>query len=103
LAVTKRDLVVRISKETGMIQQDVYAVIQKTLDYITDGLAEGDHIEFRDFGVFEVCTRKSRVGRNPNRPDYVVQIPERRVVKFKPGKEMKRRILNSEDPSAPSA
>ena len=90
--MTKRDLVVRISKETGMIQQDVYAVIQKTLDYITDGLVEGEHIEFRDFGVFEVCTRKSRIGRNPNQPDHVVQIPERRVVKFKPGKEMKKRI-----------
>ena len=90
--MTKRDLVVRISKETGMIQQDVYTVIQKTLDYITDGLVEGDHIEFRDFGVFEVCTRKSRVGRNPNQPHHVVQIPERRVVKFKPGKEMKLRI-----------
>lgn len=93
--MTKRDLVVRISKETGMIQQDVYTVIQKTLDYITEGLAQGEHIEFRDFGVFEVCTRKSRVGRNPNQPDNVVQIPERRVVKFKPGKQMKQHIMNS--------
>ena len=99
--MTKRDLVVRISKETGMIQQDVYTVIQKTLDYITDGLVEGDHIEFRDFGVFEVCTRKSRVGRNPNRPDHVVQIPERRVVKFKPGKQMKQRI-HPVEPASPA-
>ena len=93
--MTKRDLVVRISKETGMIQEDVYTVIQKTLDYITEGLSDGEHIEFRDFGVFEICTRKSRVGRNPNRPDHVVQIPERKVVKFKPGKRMKMLILDS--------
>ncbi len=97
--MTKRELVVRISKETGVIQEDVYAVIQKTLDYITEGLAQGEHIEFRDFGVFEVCTRKSRVGRNPNQPDHVVQIPERRVVKFKPGKQMKQRILDSGAPA----
>ncbi len=87
--MTKRDLVVRISDETGLIQQDVYEVIQKTLDYIVEGLAEGKTIEFRNFGVFEVRSRKPRVGRNPNKPAQVVAIPERKVVKFKPGKVMK--------------
>lgn len=93
--MTKRELVVRISKESGITQEDVYAVVQKTLDYITEALLKGDHVEFRDFGVFEVCTRKSRIGRNPNRPSVVVQIPERRVVKFKPGKRMKETVLGS--------
>jgi len=87
--MTKRDLVVRISNETGIVQEDVYAVIQKMLDYITEGLAKGKHIEFRDFGVFEVCRRKPRIGRNPNKPEIAVQIPERKIVKFKPGKKMK--------------
>jgi nucleoid DNA-binding protein len=95
LAMTKRELVVRISKETGIIQEDVYTVIQKSLDYITDALVNGEHIEFRDFGVFEVTRRKSRIGRNPNRPADVVEIPERKVVKFKPGKMMKARVLKS--------
>ena len=94
--MTKRDLVVRISKETGIIQEDVYTVIQKTLDYITEALTQGKHVEFRDFGVFEVHLRKSRIGRNPNKPDHVVQIPERKVVKFKPGKKMKALVLNSQ-------
>ena len=91
--MTKRDLVVRIAKEMGLVQEDVYTVIQKTLNYITDGLAAGEHVEFRDFGVFEVCKRKARIGRNPNKPETVVQIPERRVVKFKPGKIMKKRVM----------
>lgn len=93
--MTKRELVVRISKETGIIQEDVQTVVQKFLDYITEGLVRGEHIEFRDFGVFEVCVRKSRVGRNPNKPEAVVQIPERKIVKFKPGKMMKERVLQS--------
>lgn len=92
--MTKRELVVRISKDTGLIQEDVYTVIQKTLDYVTEALIKGDHIEFRDFGVFEVTKRKARVGRNPNRPADVVDIPERRVVKFKPGKKMKAQVLS---------
>jgi nucleoid DNA-binding protein len=93
--MTKRDLVVRISRETGLGQGDVFTVLQKTLDYITEALAKGDHVEFRDFGVFEVCTRKARIGRNPNKPDNTVQIPERRVVKFKPGKVMKADVLKA--------
>ena len=90
--MTKRDLVVRISEETGLIQQDVYAVIQKTLDYIVEALSKGETIEFRNFGVFEVRQRKQRIGRNPNKPEQVVTIPERKVVKFKPGKIMKQLI-----------
>ena len=90
--MTKRDLVVRISNETVMVQQDVFAVMQKTLDYIVESLARGETVEFRNFGVFEVRTRKQRVGRNPSKPDQVVTIPERRVVKFKPGKIMRQLV-----------
>jgi nucleoid DNA-binding protein len=90
--MTKRDLVMRIADETGLIQQDVYAVIQKSLDYIVDALDEGDTVEFRNFGVFEVRERKQRIGRNPNKPEHTVPIPERNVVKFKAGKRMKETI-----------
>ena len=93
--MTKRELVVRIAEETELSQQQVFAVVQKTLDYITDSLEKGENIEFRDFGVFEIKTRKPRIGRNPNKPENTVVIPERRVVKFKPGKEMKARVLKS--------
>jgi nucleoid DNA-binding protein len=90
--MTKRDLVMRISEETGLIQQDVFAVLQRTLDYIIEALAKGDTVEFRNFGVFEVKHRKRRVGRNPNQPDHLVTIPDRKVVKFKPGRIMKLKI-----------
>lgn len=90
--MTKRDLVMRIADETGLIQQDVYAVIQKSLDYIVEALEQNDTVEFRNFGVFEVRERKQRIGRNPNRPEHVVTIPARKVVKFKPGKIMRQKI-----------
>jgi nucleoid DNA-binding protein len=82
----------RIAEETGLIQQDVYAVIQKTLDYIVESLDRGETVEFRNFGVFEVRKRKQRIGRNPNKPEHVVTIPSRKVVKFKPGKIMREKI-----------
>lgn len=91
--LTKRDLVVRISNETGLVQQSVFDVIQKTLDYVTDALAEGRNVELRNFGVFEVRLTKSRVGRNPNKPETDVVIPARATVKFKAGKVMRQRVL----------
>ena len=91
--MTKRDLVMRIAKETGLVQQDVFAVLQKTLDYIVGSLAKGESVEFRNFGVFEVRIRKSRIGRNPNKPTHVVTIPTRKVVKFKMGRVMKALVM----------
>src|SRR3974377_2193220 len=93
MTLTKRDLVTRISNETGLVQQQVLDVVQKTLDYIAEALAKGDKVELRNFGVFEVKVRKARIGRNPNAPETDVPIPERSVVKFKAGKEMRAEVL----------
>ena len=91
--LTKRDLVMQISKKTGLTQQEVFSVIQLTLDGITDALSTGGDVELRNFGVFEVRLTKSRVGRNPNKPEHVVVIPARATVKFKSGKIMRQRVL----------
>ena len=93
MTMTKRDLVVRVARQVNMKQSDVMDIIQLTLDTITEELAAGNNIEFRNFGVFEVLTRKARVGRNPNSPKQEVKIPERAVVKFKPGKEMRKLVV----------
>src|ERR1700756_2480543 len=93
MTMTKRDLVIRISTETGLVQQQVLDVVQKTLHYISAAVAKGETVELRNFGVFEVKVRKARVGRNPNAPETDVPIPARAVVKFKPGKEMRAEVL----------
>ena len=93
MTLTKRDLVIRISEETRLTQAEVLDVVQKTLDYIAESLSKADKVELRNFGVFEVKTRKARVGRNPNAPETDVPIPARSVVKFKPGKEMAAYVI----------
>ena len=93
MTLTKRDLVIRISDETGLKQQQTFSVVQRTLDYIAEALGKGDKVELRNFGVFEVKIRKARVGRNPNAPAVDVPIPQRAVVKFKAGKEMRAAVL----------
>ena len=61
--MTKKDIVMKISEDTGLKQIDVKVAVQKTLDYITGALAMGNTVELRNFGVFKVKTRKPRIGR----------------------------------------
>jgi nucleoid DNA-binding protein len=100
--MTKRDLVVRISEETGLVQQTVLEIVQKVFDYISEALAKGEKTELRNFGVFEVKLRQARVGRNPNAPNSDVRIPPRAVVKFKAGKEMREVVLKLTPKAAPT-
>ena len=81
-----------ISNETGMVQHQVFDVVQRTLDHLTDALAKGDTVELRNFGVFEVRLTKARVGRNPNKPETSFVIPPRATVKFKSGKIMRQKV-----------
>jgi nucleoid DNA-binding protein len=90
--LTKRDIVVAISNQTGMVQHEVFDVVQRTLDQITDSLAKNVAVELRNFGVFQPRLTKPRVGRNPNQPGSSFVIPSRATVKFKAGKIMRQRV-----------
>jgi len=90
--LTKRDIVLDIYEKTGFPQKEVRETVQLTLDAIASALAQGRNVELRNFGVFEVQVRKSRIGRNPNKPEHDVVIPTRAVIKFKAGKELKAEL-----------
>lgn len=90
--VTKRDIVVKVSNQTGFNQADVYDIIQNLLDTVTEELSVGNTVVMRNFGAFQVREVKGKIGRNPKDPAKAVPIPARAVVKFKPGKEMKEKV-----------
>lgn len=92
---TKKDLVQEICQDQNLQPQLVKAVVQNFLDKMVDALAKGERLEFRHFGVFEVVSRKAKVGRNPKKADVSIVIPARRAVKFTPGKTMKA-LMNGE-------
>lgn len=82
--VTKKEIVMKVANDTNLTQVDVKRVVQKTLDVIMESLENGETVELRNFGVFKVKHRKSRLGRNP-RTGEEVPVPEKKVVVFKPG------------------
>jgi nucleoid DNA-binding protein len=89
--VTKKEIVKTISDETGLNQQQIKQVVQKTFDSIVQTLVEEGRIELRNFGVFQVRPRAARKARNP-RTGRQVEVPEKFVVSFKPGKIMEERV-----------
>ena len=89
--MTKKEIVLKIAEEADLKQTDVKRVVQKTFDHIIESLFRGETVELRNFGVFKVKTRKPRIGRNP-KTGTTVPIPERRVVSFKAGMIMKKKV-----------
>lgn len=91
MALTKKDLVMAVARETAITQVDVKRVIQRTLERVIESLKEGKTIELRNFGVFKVRQRAPRRGRNP-KTGQEVPVPPKRVVVFKPGLLMRQDI-----------
>jgi integration host factor subunit beta len=93
--VTKKEIVKTISEEIGLTQLKTKEIVQKTFDAIVEALVEERRIELRNFGVFEVKERAARKARNP-RTGERVDVPEKMVVTFKPGKEMEEKVRQLE-------
>lgn len=89
--ITKKELVNRIATKTGQTKVITKQVIQLFLDAIIDELGAGNRLEFREFGVFEIKKRAARTAQNP-RTLQKVEVPAKRVVKFKVGRLMKERV-----------
>jgi len=100
--VTKRELVAEISERLGYTQNEVASVVQAALDLIIDSLAQGERLEIRNFGVFEVKGRDARMGRNP-RTGEEVPIERKRIASFKPGKALKEWVQRSPVSEAPAS
>ena len=100
--MTKKEIVKAISEEIGLTQLKTKEIVQKTFDAIVETLVRDRRIELRNFGVFEVKKRAARKARNP-RTGERVDVAEKYVVTFKPGKEMEERVLKLEQEAAAAA
>lgn len=102
--MTKSELVKKLlSKYSNLYQKDVKRIVDLMFDEISAALVRGDRVELRGFGAFSTRSRKSRVARNPKTNEKVF-LGERRVVYYRPGKELKDRVDNfSGDKSGGSA
>ena len=92
--MTKSGLIETIAAQTPHIsKKDTEIVVNTIFDSMRDALVDGDRIEIRGFGSFQVRERASRTGRNP-KTGVAVEIQRKRVPFFKVGKELRERVNN---------
>ncbi|MDJ0520753.1 MAG: HU family DNA-binding protein [Planctomycetota bacterium] len=98
--ITKKELVARIAEKTNQTKVVAKDIIQMFLDEIIRELGRGNRLEFREFGVFEIKERAARKAQNPRTLEKV-DVPAKRVVKFKVGRLMKERVARMPAPDEP--
>lgn len=88
----RSELLQALAKENPELRtEDVERAVDTFFDEIAERLAQGGRVELRGFGAFSTRQRDARKGRNPRTGDSV-EVPEKRVPYFKPGKEMRVRL-----------
>ncbi|OQW94461.1 MAG: integration host factor subunit beta [Beggiatoa sp. IS2] len=90
--MTKSELIEAISlKQTQLAPKDIDMAVKALLEHMAQSLADGERIEIRGFGSFSLHHRPPRKGRNPKTGEPV-DLPEKYVPHFKPGKELRDRV-----------
>jgi integration host factor subunit beta len=88
----RSELLQALARENPELRiEDVERAVDTFFDEMAESLADGGRVELRGFGAFSTRQREARKGRNPRTGD-TVDVPEKRVPYFKPGKEMRARL-----------
>jgi len=97
MTITKKEIIREVSDRTGMDLHTVRDMVQAMFDCMCEGLADDQHIEIRNFGIFKVKKTPKRKARNPKNKT-VITVPSKKHIHFKPGRLMKLRINQSDAP-----
>ena len=93
--LTKADLVEEVARTAQLTKKQAEAIVNLVFQTIIDSLREGSKIELRGFGSFRIRNRGARLGRNPKTGERV-EVPPKRIPYFKPGKELKEQLNQTE-------
>jgi len=95
--MTKSELIEAIGrKQTQLPYKDVELSVKTLIEQLAQALATGERIEIRGFGSFCLHFRPPRIGRNPKTGEAVA-LSGKYVPHFKPGKELRERVIGSID------
>ena len=99
--LTKADLIEEILRITELPRKESETIVETIFDSIIGSLQKGQKIEIRGFGSFRTRERRGRIGRNP-KTGAKVDVPAKKIPFFKPSKELKDFVNNSEAQAAPA-
>jgi len=86
--MTKAELVTAIAKGAGITKKQADDALKAAVESVSNALKKGERVAIPGLGIFSVRERAARKGRNPRTGD-VIDIPARKVVVFKPAKDLR--------------
>ena len=89
--MNRNNLIDQIADTTGSSKLDAEQIVDAVLGQIAEALRNGEKVDLRGFGSFQVSEKKERQGRNP-RTGETMMIPAKKVAVFKPSKELAERV-----------
>ena len=89
--MNKGELVQEVANQTGLTKKTSREAVDAIISAMTDSLNREEKVTLVGFGTFQVMGRKARRGRNP-RTGETIQIPAKKVPKFRPGKGLKEKV-----------
>ncbi|HDN59385.1 MAG TPA: HU family DNA-binding protein [Candidatus Marinimicrobia bacterium] len=89
--MNKGELVDRMAKSAGIFKSAADKALNGFMEAVTESLNTGEKVTLVGFGTFSVTERKARTGRNP-RTGKPMEIPAKKVVKFKPGTKLSESV-----------
>ena len=99
--MTKADLIEEVSRVVEMTRKESEVIVEAIFDSIVRSLRNADKIEIRGFGSFRTRQRQARIGRNP-KTGTRVEVPAKKIPYFKPSKELKDVVNNSDGSGEPA-
>ena len=83
----KQDIVGEVVNRTGLSKTKAKIAVEAVFETMKRSMEQGERIELRGFGVFNIRPRKTGIGRNPRTGQEVI-IPPGKAVRFKSGKDL---------------
>lgn len=90
--MNKAEFIEKVAEKAMMSKKEAAIAVDATFKIIAEALASGDSVRLIGFGTFETRERKARMGRNPQKPGEMVEIPASKAPSFKAGKALKDAI-----------
>ena len=90
--MNKAELISEVARTTGLTKKDAEAAVNASLQTVENALARGEKVQLIGFGTFETRDRKKRTGRNPRKPDELIEIAASKAPVFKAGKNLKETV-----------
>ena len=89
--LTRADLAEAVHEAVGLTRQDCAQMVERTLDLVVEALGRGEEVKLSGFGVFQLRSKRARMGRNPKTGEPAA-IDQRRVISFRASQVMKARV-----------